>query len=87
MKRLVIMGLALALAGCGHDIAGGASGVNRIGDGIYQASEMNAFGIDVQQQAVRQCEIEGKRPTNLVPGTKQGMASGREYATLMFQCG
>lgn len=83
---IAVAAVSLSLSACGHSDPSLANGVGRIGSGIYQASEMSGFNVDVMTQAVRQCAIEGKVPDVMATSTKEGLYSGNKYATMMFRC-
>ena len=62
-----------------------ASGVTREGAGFYSSSEMG-FN-DPMRSAIAQCKLDGDKKLEIVTSTSEkGMASGKDYAKLIFKC-
>lgn len=83
MRKIVALATAVALAGC--MTTGPAGGVKSVGGNTYTISEMSGFGSVVDRAAVfcssigRTIEVQGNT-------TQTGLASGRQYAVLVFRC-
>lgn len=86
MKRnLMIATLALAFAGCATTAGTQSGGIRALGGDTYTVSELSGFG-NVVERAARFCvnmdqtiQVQGNT-------TQTGLASGRQYAVLVFRC-
>lgn len=89
-KLLLLSATIVSLGACaapGMQANGLAYGVKDEGGGIYSISEMSTLGMSMNvQQAVKQCESEGKEIEILSQGQKNGMVSDRQYNQLIFKC-
>lgn len=83
MRSVFIAALGLALAGC--VTTGSSGGIKPLGGDTYMVSEMSGFTNVVERAAVF-CNSYGQTVEVTGNTTQQGLASGRDYAVLVFRC-
>lgn len=85
MKKTIIATLAVALAGCATTGGAQSGGIKSLGGDTYTVSELSGFG-SVVERAARFC-VNMDQTIHVQGNTTQtGIASGRQYAVLVFRC-
>ena len=85
IRKLLFCLFSLTVSGCATTSDPSlASGVERMGGGVYSVDGMGFK--DPTRQAVRQCQIDGKQLNILTSTTKRGLYSGKTYPVLVFRC-
>ncbi len=78
--------IAIGLAGCASMDPASNGAVKSLGGGQYSLSEMDILSGNVAEHAARFCSAQGKRLQVEGNTTQQGLASGSNYAVLIFSC-
>jgi len=84
MRKIAALAtLAAALAGC--VTTSPSAGIRSLGPDTYMVSEMSGFGNVVERAAVF-CSSLGQTVQVTGNTTQTGIASGDQYAVIMFRC-
>ena len=86
MRHVVVATVALALGACAFMPNTPAQGVRSLGNGLYSISEIAFFGGDVAGRAATFCSSFGQTMSIEGNTTQKGIASGDDYAVLVFRC-
>ena len=81
-----VIALAMLLTGCATTRDPTlVSGVERKGGGVYSASALRV--VDPATAAVQKCQLDGNKKLSILTSTtERGIASGTNYAVLIFRC-
>ena len=86
MKKIGLVTVAFLSPGCASMDPASSGAVKILGNDQYSISEMGTFGGSLPEHAARYCANAGKKMRVDGNTTQKGLASGGDYAVLIFSC-